>query len=141
MTVDTELSSSLSQKIRAKDRLCFTNSVHALLTFPKGTRGLRYVEGYAISKYGMVVLHGWLEYGGKVVEVTPVWLADVEHTSYFPARRFTRSEVCRRIHRVFPLVGDWHRNDEGLRQSYKAAMIFQYGEEAYAHLHSFKEAT
>lgn len=145
MTVNAKLSRRLSKLVKGRDGECYSNSVRAIIAgFAKGTRDLCYVEGMAMTSYGLVTEHGWLEYRGKVVEVTPTWLKGRGETRYFPARRWRRWEVLRFIGRNsdgwLPISasqtnGLWiDMSHPGWKEAHRAAYTAIMGEEAYARL-------
>jgi hypothetical protein len=128
---------------------CYRNCIRAMLFhFARGTRNLRYVEGYGITDLGMVVEHGWIEYNGLIVEPTPIWLKMARRSGrcggrYFGGLYFTRSQLqnreLARKDAMLPLViqhGHWQ--NEQYQQALKAANVACYGEEVMARLMSYK---
>lgn len=93
--VDRVLSAKLSGMVHAKDKDCYVNAVQALAA--SNDPEARYVEGYAIGDlFPMVQPHGWVELRGRIVEVTPVWLA-MKTARYFPATRMDLNDCTKHV--------------------------------------------
>jgi hypothetical protein len=52
------------------------------------------VEGWVITRFGIVTEHGWVEYNGEVVDPTPTYV-DCDVTKYFPGVKYTLEEMSR----------------------------------------------
>lgn len=124
-------SARLAAAIEAKDGHCWNNAIEALayLRTPRAV----YVEGHAVSKFGLVCEHGWLETGtGQILEVTPCWRAEGEVLpGYFPAVRYTREEISKKIRRRgcrVPLVHfPKYCSNEEYKTSYFDAFAYAHG--------------
>ncbi len=81
---------------------CCHNSLHILKMYPQ--YNFVYVEGYAVlGDFGLVVEHGWLELGGRIVDVT----LPGEVARYFAIDKFTPDEASRAgISECY--VPEWH---------------------------------
>lgn len=90
MTVDVDLSRELALRVRPRprDKNCFLNALRA--TNVESGAPCYYVEGFADG-----IAHGWAETeDGRVVEVTPTWLAKAPGVEYVRCRRFTARQLC-----------------------------------------------
>ena len=87
--VDPERSRQITSKARTKPKQCFANAIRCAKRFD-----LTYVQGYATIEFGLALEHAWCEdQDGVIIEVTPVWLEDIEKTNYFPVVRITLPEI------------------------------------------------
>ena len=89
------LSHNVIKALRPENKQCYTNAIMGLVLLADMFKrdGIRYVEGFAVGKFPMVMSHGWLEdERGVVIEVTPSWLKDA--VTYFPVFYYTMDEVA-----------------------------------------------
>ena len=87
MKVNLELSENYSGIKRIGE--CYTNSFHALDSFPTG----KYVEGYALGNdpsFGLTLIqHGWIELNNEIIDVTCLG----KMIKYFPCEKYTKEEA------------------------------------------------
>jgi hypothetical protein len=149
MTIDVARSQDMATVYRTKNQECFTNAMMVVAAQWPGTR-LRYVEGWATTKWGIVVEHGWVQAGERVLEVTPIWLeaaVEGEEREYYPVLSLTRSQLLREARKPEAITpfsgwgGSLHRRYmEESRRIYKQAMASLYGEGVVKRLYSTEEA-
>ncbi len=101
MSVDIDLSRAVAATVRPKprDKNCFLNAYRARFSELLANTGSYYVEGFADG-----LPHGWVETEeGRIVEVTPTWLAQAPAVEYMGIRRFTPAELSG-IDRTLPVT-------------------------------------
>jgi hypothetical protein len=92
MYVDRALSKRIAQRSKAGPDDCYHAACYALLDCTELCIG-HYVEGYTVDEAGLIVAHGWIELGSKIVDPT-----SYERTlTYFPALRFSRRRAWEAI--------------------------------------------
>jgi hypothetical protein len=87
-----------SVRVDALDKHCWRNSIRTLRIVYRRDPTARYVEGHAISKFGLVCEHGWVEVGegdaARIIDPTPSWQADGDNPPvYYGAKRYTAAQV------------------------------------------------
>ena len=83
MNKNKQLSRKCGKQVKARPKQCFHN---AYLVVVECLPGATYVEGFAISHWGIACEHAWVEWQGEIIDPTPQWLeADAV---YFPGLRF-----------------------------------------------------
>ncbi len=92
------LSRRVAMMVGAENGECFKNAVLGLQLVGDGAT---YIEGWAAdTRLPILVAHGWVELSnGRIVDPTPVWHKRGRSSQYFPARRYPRAEVERRVKR------------------------------------------
>jgi hypothetical protein len=88
MHVDRALSKRIAQRSKAEYEQCYHAACYALLDCSELSIG-RYVEGYTVDEAGLILGHGWIELGDKIVDPT----AYERTLTYFPGLRFSRSQA------------------------------------------------
>jgi hypothetical protein len=88
MKLDRELSQQIAEANGAINKRCWRNAFLGLGDLP----GAVYVEGWVVTHNGMLAEHGWLEFEGRIVDPTPVYLENPPAT-YFPGLRFSAEEA------------------------------------------------
>jgi hypothetical protein len=130
--INRKLSEELCDLVGAQNKDCFKNSVLASMATP----GSFYVEGWAITSFGLVVEHGWVEKDGEVIDPTPVYVQNLDNTKYFPGVKYTSKEIMKLFGRksniTVPIVSS--KNGHGMehpefRRAYIAATRAAYGEQ------------
>lgn len=121
-TLDVTEAARVATKVGAWDRCCWWNAVKAMRRCYRNRPDACYVEGHAISKFGLVVAHGWVELGDAIVDPTPCWLEDGdERPVYFPGIRYTHADMKRRRTDTMP----WAEYGSG-RYRINAAFLASY---------------
>lgn len=93
VAINVKLSRELSEQCVL--RQCYNNCFTLLPSMPEGTR---YVEGWVLIEFGIPVEHAWLELAdGTIVDptlpLTRTTDEELEALRYFPAKKFTFSEI------------------------------------------------
>jgi hypothetical protein len=83
MQKNKEESARLAKQIRAKKRQCYYNAF-SVIFYVKDFAGADYVEGYAVTREGLAIEHGWIEANGEILDPT---LPD-DDVTYFPGLRW-----------------------------------------------------
>lgn len=107
MRMDREEALRLAQIVGSQAKACYRNSVLALFTSDEEAL---YVEGFlAILGGGLLIEHGWLQMGERIIDVT---LSDGEVKDYHPIFTYSRDKVKSAIDRgqSLPLYME-HRAD------------------------------
>lgn len=90
MQIDRDLAARLAAVVEAQPKECYRNAVLALYAY-RGEEAVVYVEGLLEILEGLIqVEHGWLEVGGRIVDVT---VRDCAAACYTPVFRYEREEV------------------------------------------------
>lgn len=134
-TLDLERSREVSAVVHAMPKHCWQNSMDALETCYRDHPSAFYVEGWAVTEYGLVVEHGWVEVDGRIIDPTPSW-NEVEEgdRAYFAGVRYTLKEMrkerrlCLKEDRWTPFVHrhGWGWDHAGYRAAYVAATRHAY---------------
>jgi hypothetical protein len=122
----------------AFDKECWWNAARAVRTLYRKRGDAFYVEGHAITKYGISCEHGWVELDGMIVDPTPSWHepedchAFATAPVYFAGIRYTYEQLRRKPanpERMPFIHGDrflgWR--NEAYRRSYLDSMAFVFG--------------
>jgi hypothetical protein len=88
MQVDTKLSKHYANAAQMQSKNYRGHAFMVVQLLPDAL----YVEGFAVSRNGVVFEHGWVQYNGRIIDALR-W--DDEDTKYFPARHFTFPEARR----------------------------------------------
>lgn len=77
-----------------RNQACYHNAA----VFAYSDNSLWYVEGYAVGFDGLPLEHAWCEsVDGKVIELTPVWLEDLDKNLYFAAIKLDRIGLGKKL--------------------------------------------
>jgi hypothetical protein len=141
--IDLGESARVSERVAAMNKQCWWNALRGLRSVYRTTPGAAYVEGHAISRFGIIAEHGWIELAdGRIVDPTPSWheyLIDGTETAeqaqvYFPAVRYTVADLKARLRGRTPKRMPLSHGDEwGMDPAtpygaaYNAAHKFAYG--------------
>lgn len=133
MKINRELSLQTAKQVpRARDKDCYRNAVHATSVLGAGSL---YVEGWVVCVSGGIPLpteHGWVEYEGSVIDVTPIFLEEGSEYEYFPGVRYDFQMLWERISKpgtTLPLVGLASLSNEPHREAYFEANRAAFGED------------
>lgn len=95
MILNLDLARKLAALTEPQPKACWANSIHAMLAYrlenDLDTGDAVYVEGWLLIADGTLAIeHGWLEIGGRTVDVT---LLDQQAGDYHPVFRYGYEEV------------------------------------------------
>jgi hypothetical protein len=80
---DFEESLRVARLVHAEPKRCWLNARMVILKL-EDYAGARYVEGFALTRHGMVVEHGWVVRDGLIIDPT----LPEEFAAYFPGLEF-----------------------------------------------------
>lgn len=122
LEVDWELSKRIAKRIDLVPNGCWRNSMLA----QRKLFGSIYVEGWAIAQpFSMVYEHGWVEYEGKIVDVSWSELRQCP-IAYFSGVRYNREQAQykQRQRLDLPFAGHLPKSPDSYQLAYAEATLY-----------------